>query len=107
MAIWQEVRPRFRRAAAPAAAIVVLCYFGYHAFEGDHGLKAWLQLSAQKAKLTEQVAVVSAKRHHLEKRVHLLEPDSLDPDMVSEQARIVLGYTQPDEVVIFDRKSAQ
>lgn len=102
MVIWQEIQPRFKRAAAPVVAITILCYFGYHAFEGDHGLKAWLHLSAEKAKLSGQAAVVGEERARLEKRVHLLKPDSLDPDMLSEQARIVLGYSHPDEVVIYE-----
>lgn len=102
MFMWSEIRPRFQRAMAPATAIAILFYFGYHAIEGNHGLKAWLSLTAEKAKLSEQAAVVSGRRDRLEQRVELMKPDTLDPDMLSEQARKILGYTHPDEIVIYE-----
>ncbi|MEX1146920.1 MAG: septum formation initiator family protein [Sphingomonadales bacterium] len=101
MIMWNEIRPRFKRALAPASVIAILFYFGYHAIAGDHGLKAWLSFTAQKAKLSGEVALVQAERERLEHRVSLLKPETLDPDMLSEQARIILGYTHPDEVVIY------
>jgi cell division protein FtsB len=106
MIVWQEIRPRLRRVVAPVAATLVLCYFGYHAIEGNHGLKAWLSLSAEKAKLSEEAALIHGKRERLEQRVSLMKPDSLDPDMLSEQARAVLGYAHPDEVVVYENRSS-
>jgi len=41
----------------------------------------------------------------LEHRVSLLRPESVDPDMLEEQARSRLGLTDRDEVVILkDRR---
>ena len=94
-----------RRVVAPVVATLILCYFGYHAIEGNHGLKAWLSLSAEQAKLSEQAAIIHARRDKLEKRVRLMKPDSLDPDMLSEQARAVLGYVHPDEMVVYENTS--
>ncbi len=40
----------------------------------------------------------------LERRVQLLRPDSLDPDMLEERARKVLNFAKKDEVVIYDKE---
>ena len=37
----------------------------------------------------------------MERRTSLLWPDNLDPDMLSERARAVLGLAHPDDVVIY------
>jgi cell division protein FtsB len=43
---------------------------------------------------------LDAQRAELERKVKLLRPDSLDPDMLEERAREVLNYTREDEVVV-------
>ena len=36
----------------------------------------------------------------MENRVKLLHPQTLDPDMAEERARIMLGYGYPDEKIL-------
>lgn len=49
--------------------------------------------NTQEAQLASEVAT-------MERNVKALRPGTIDPDMVDERARIMLGYTRPDEVVI-------
>jgi cell division protein FtsB len=80
--------------------IALVIYFGYFAIYGNHGLINWLKLESEIA--TKQTAFdrVHAERSALERRVRLLRPESVDPDLLEEQARSRLGLSQPDEVVI-------
>lgn len=36
----------------------------------------------------------------LERKVLKLRPESLDPDLLEERVRLVLGYTYPDEITV-------
>lgn len=74
-------------------------YFAYHAIQGERGLVAWLQLQQQLGQVDTLLQETQAERQALEHRVALLRSDSLDPDMLDERVRAVLGYVGPDERV--------
>ncbi len=80
-----------------------ISYFVYHAINGERGLLAFIQLSQQLEQKRAELDIVRAERLYLEHRVTLMRPDSLDLDLVDEQARRLLGYASPSEKVIFLR----
>ena len=43
---------------------------------------------------------IRAEREILEGKVRLLSPDSLDPDMLDERARLMLNFGYEDEIVV-------
>ena len=47
-----------------------------------------------------QYEEIKARRMELEHRVRLLHPNSLDPDMLDERARLMLNYGHEDDVVV-------
>ncbi|MBI3710032.1 MAG: septum formation initiator family protein [Proteobacteria bacterium] len=61
-----------------------------------------MQLRERIVEAQAQLDEVTAERRALERRVALLRPDNLDPDLLDERARLVLNLARPDEVVIFD-----
>lgn len=79
-----------------------MAYFLYHAVQGEHGLLALRDLNARAAELQPKAEAAAARRAALEKRLALLQPDGLDPDMLDEQARKRLGFVHPDEIVILN-----
>lgn len=86
----------------PLTAIFLSIYFGYHIFQGERGVISWFQLS-KKVKIDEEyLASLTTEKETLEQRVKLLRPDSIDLDMLDEQARRLLNYTKKDEVIIPD-----
>ncbi len=101
MAVIHDIGTRARRAMAPALGALLAVYFSYHLVQGEHGLIAYLQLKAQVAASQAQLDVLQAEKSKLAHRVRLLRPDSLDPDLLDEQARRMLGFAHPDELVIF------
>ena len=107
MAILNEIKRRAGDVVAPVLGFCVVGYFAYHSIEGDRGLVAWLRLNEQIRTASEELSGLQAERHALERRVSLLRPESLDRDLLEEQARIVLNFARPDEAVILARQTAR
>lgn len=83
----------------------LVLYFGYFAIYGNHGLLNWTRLNHEIELKQADLERVRTERVALEHRVRLLRPESVDPDLLEEQARARLGLSEPDEVVIMkDRK---
>ena len=101
MAVLHDMRTRARRAVPPALGALLAVYFSYHLVQGERGLIAYLQLKAQVTASQAELETLRAEKSRLARRVRLLRPDSLDPDLLDEQARRMLGFAHPDELVIF------
>lgn len=95
-----EIRSRFRQAVAPILGSILVVYFSFHMVQGDHGLIAYINLQSKVAQAEARHAAVLAERRDLERRVALLRPDNLDPDLLEERARVMLDFVHPDEIVI-------
>lgn len=93
-----------RRAARgwsfPILIMALVVYFSYFAVYGNHGLLQWMKLQAAIEAKRAELTRVSHERTVLDKRVRLMKPESVDPDMLEEQARARLGLSEQDEVVI-------
>ena len=63
---------------------------------------SYLQLKATVAEAEQIRDGLTAERATLEHRVTLLRPDSLDRDLLEEQARKMLNYGHADEIIVFD-----
>ena len=101
MAILQELGRRTPGILPPLRGALAFSYLAYHAVEGDRGLRSWMKLRQEIATARASEAELAAERATLERRVALLRPESLDPDMLEERARAVLNLANPDERVIF------
>lgn len=100
MDLFIEILRRGRQSFATFLGIVVVAYFCYHLFQGQRGVFAWMRLNSEVSKAEKYLEVVKAERTVLEKRVSLLYPDKMDPDMLDERARLMLGFARPDEVIV-------
>ena len=101
MKVLTELRLRSSHIIGPIIGVCLIVYFLYHAVQGDRGLIAFWQLSKQVTQAENTYSMLNQKRAELQNRVTLLNPFSLNSDMIDERARFMLGYTKPDEVVIF------
>ena len=96
----QGLFQRLSTIAAQILGVAVMGYFAYHAVEGDRGLIAWWQTRFEIEQADRELAAVKAQQAVIEHRVKLLRPESLDPDMLEERARIMLGAIGPVELLI-------
>ncbi|MDJ0930763.1 septum formation initiator family protein [Breoghania sp.] len=104
----QRKQSFLRRLILPGLSAALLLYFALHALSGDYGLIARGQLENNSHALERKLADLKQKRETLERRVVLLRPESLDPDMIDERARDNLNLVHPDEIVILrNDRSAQ
>jgi len=94
-----------REARLPALFACLFAYLAYHLVQGEYGLLAWKQLQVNLQHLQTQVAELHQQRADLENQVVLMRSDGLDPDMLDEQARRVLGYVDSKDVLILSGES--
>jgi cell division protein FtsB len=90
-----------KRAVAPLLGVLVLFYLCFHAVSGDRGVVALFKENRKLVQLQTELAKVVAERNALDAKVHGLSSNSLDLDLLDEQARLVLGMVGKNEVVHF------
>jgi len=95
-----RLRSFFTALCLHLTAAIVIGYFGVHAYTGDRGLKARKNLDQQIAELTAELAAVTAEREKWQRRVALLKPERLDPDILDERTRELLNYVHRRDLVI-------
>jgi cell division protein FtsB len=81
-------------------AALLIGYFGVNAYTGTHGIRARQGLDAQLARLERERDDLRQERQRWERRVALLKPQSIDPDMLDERARALLDYVDPRELTL-------
>ena len=101
MTIIFEIRRRTKAALAPFLLILVIIYFGISFVEGKRGVIAWVSLT-QKNKVAEnQLYILKSKRDESEKVSQGLRYSSLDLDLLDEQARKKLGFSHPNDFIVY------
>jgi len=103
MDLRRSLRRQARYLIAPIIGFGVSGYFAYHLIEGDRGLIAWVQLTQQIRAAKQQQIDTHLQRQAIERRVALLHPEHMDPDLLDEQARAALNLIGPGEVVIMNK----
>jgi cell division protein FtsB len=92
----------FRALLLHAIAASLIGYFALQAFQGNYGLDARKGYEEDITRLTRERDELKAERKDLERRVALLKPESIDPDMVEELARRDLGFAGPNDLLMLN-----
>jgi cell division protein FtsB len=96
----KRIRTVLNTLALYAAAAMAIGYFGVSAYTGNHGLRARQDLDRQIEQLGAELAALRAERGSWQRRVSLLKPESIEPDMLDERARALLNYADPRELTL-------
>jgi cell division protein FtsB len=96
----RRIRTVLNTLALYTIAILLIGYFGINAYTGDHGLRAKQDLDEQIKELGDELAALRAERANWERRVALLQSQSIDADMLDERARALLNYADPRELTL-------
>ncbi len=75
-------------------------YLAHHALNGQYGVESQKELVQRKAELIAKSQILDTQIEKAKNRNSLLVADRLDPDMLSERARGLLGWSNPDDVLI-------
>lgn len=97
-------RKKFKRFAT-VFLFLLWGYLSFHLFMSERSVTSLMSLSAQNTIIEQQLAKITAERDMIEGKVVRLRPQSLDMDLLDEQAMIMLGRVDGDSVVIVDDKS--
>ena len=100
MAKSKRIWANLRAAAAPAAALIVIAFFGGYALFGANGALAWGDYSKRLTEREAEYARVAADKDRLEHRVALLDPRHANPDLVDELVRRDMGVVGKNEIII-------
>jgi cell division protein FtsB len=76
-------------------------YFIWHAWNGNRGLKAKVEYRAQAKSLQTELADLKAERFGLERRIAMMRAESVERDILEEEARRQLGRVHRNDVVVF------
>lgn len=89
-----------RLVLTPVIGALVIGYFAYHSVKGEHGLNAYLSLSAELAKAEKVLLDRVRARELIELHTKLIDSNSIDLDALDERTRLVLNFIQKDERII-------
>jgi cell division protein FtsB len=104
------VRTRLGSILVPIVFYLVLGvasgYLVWGASNGLHGLKAKQRYDAEADALQTELATLKDERARWDRRVADLRPESVDRDLLDEEAHAKLDRVGKDEVVIFTAPAA-
>lgn len=75
-------------------------YLFYHAFSGERGVAALIRIDQMIHEKQQELDRLAFERRRMENRVQHMRTESLDTDLLEEQARKVLGYAKPGEFIL-------
>jgi len=90
----------FSALVLPALCLGACAYFGYYAVWGARGVMSLDRTEVQLSLHQDELAQLTGQRQRLQHRIQLLEPGSVDPDMVEEVARRQLLESAPGQVAV-------
>lgn len=90
----------FRDVVAPALTACWIAYLGYGAIAGASGYRVLADLRKEAAAKEEALEALTARRAALAQVADQLNARSLDPDMLDERVRAVLGYAREGDLVL-------
>ncbi|MCH9753738.1 MAG: septum formation initiator family protein [Alphaproteobacteria bacterium] len=93
---------RIRKVIAILLLLTLIFYFLYNILSGDRGILALFELSERHKILQDEVQILEEERSILQNKVSRMRSDSLDLDLLEEQARKKLGYGRKGETVYVD-----
>ena len=98
------INRRFRAIALPLMLYCVSggfgSYFVWHATNGQRGLKAKAEYKRQMQGLELELAALRAQKTMWARRVDLMRGQTIDRDILDQEARLVLGRLSPDDVIV-------
>ena len=95
-----DARPSLGAAIYLGAAFMAGSYFSFAAVQGNQGLFQRIETEAEITELTRTRDRLAAELAVVENRTRRMSDDYLDLDLLDQQARDILGWMRPDELVV-------
>lgn len=95
--LWSILLPLALYAVSASAST----YFIWHAWNGNRGMKAKVEFRAEARALQRELNELKAERSGLERRITMMRAESVERDILEEEARRQLGRVHRNDVVVF------
>jgi cell division protein FtsB len=105
--MFRYLKNRLYRWSGVILCCAVTCYFIGHLIHGNHGLRAWQRLEETMGITQIHLEQLENNHHALGHRVELMRPERMSLDLLTEQSKKILGYVDPEEIVIFRKSMLQ
>ncbi|MCQ2913829.1 MAG: septum formation initiator family protein [Alphaproteobacteria bacterium] len=99
----REIKRVIKSGFFPAFWLILSVYFGYHAINGEHGIRRYFELKKDIQIAKQQAKEIALRREELERKVKLLNAESLDKDMVEESAQNILSMGVDGDYIIIEK----
>lgn len=80
--------------------ICVAGYFVYHIIIGARGVVSWTILSREADRLESELAKIKRENEFMNNKIKGMRSDSLDLDLLEEQAQKILGFCYPEDTIV-------
>ena len=85
--------------------LFIVVYFVYTAVQGERGFFELKRLKAEVAQAEEDLARLKEEKESLEHKISLMRGENADEDLLEEEARRLLNFSKPNEVIILTPES--
>ncbi|WP_297369946.1 septum formation initiator family protein [Acidocella sp.] len=96
----RSFKTRLRSSLPPAIFLAITYYFGWNAVHGKSGLEAQATQRHELAQAQARYAATDELRKQWATKISDLSAQSIQRDMLEEQARAVLNLADPNDLVI-------
>jgi len=90
---------------ASAITISIVLYFIYYTLFGNKGVIQYFRLTKELAKKERVKKELENKMENKQHLINGMGTESLDLDLLDEEARKNLGYANKDEIVIYNQQN--
>ena len=96
-----DIKKRGRQVAGSFFGGILVAYFLFHMVQGERGLFAWVQLNQQILQKQDENKNLLVELAAWENRIKLMRSESLNSDLLDERVRLMTGFLNKGEAVIF------
>lgn len=76
-------------------------YFSYHTVSGEKGIISLMRIEQQVAAARAEIKQINDEKDRLQHKVDMISSNSLDTDLLEEQAKKILGHAKKGEIIYF------
>jgi cell division protein FtsB len=95
-----SLRRNLKSIASNIVWVSVVGYFIFHIFSGARGAVSKARLTQELAFLEKELKDLKEENESLENKINLMRSDNLDLDLLEEQARSVIGFSNEDDLIV-------
>ena len=83
---------------------LALFYFMFHMISGDRGLVSYIRAKNEYKLVKSELSIIKTKNAAIENKIRLLKDDSINYDLLEEEAIKTLGIAKKGDIMLVIKK---